>query len=317
MMGRTSFGALAIACAALAGDVRADVFGTGGNQFTIDFVYVGNVSNGNDGTAYGGVGYEYQIAVREVSQDMIDKATASGLTNVTAGAHTGAEPAASISWYEAAAFVNWLNESKGYQKAYDLAWTGSTWTQHLWSASEAWVVDGTNLFRHRDTYYVLPSEDEWYKAAYHKNDGITANYWDYATARDSAPTGTVGGTLPFTAVYDDAYGSPVPSDPADVDMAGGLSAYGTMGQNGNVWEWNESALDGANNSSVESRGFRGGDWASASGNLLATFRTGSAPGTEITQIGFRVAMVPEPSGWVWVLVAAGGLLAARRGRRRF
>ncbi len=323
-MGRISFGALAIACAALAVEVRADVFGTGGNQFTIDFVGVGNAGNANDAGAgggiysspYGGVGYSFNISTWEVSQDMITKATASGLANVTAGAHTGAEPAANVSWYEAAAFVNWLNESKGYQKAYDLVWTGSAWTQNLWSAANAWTQDGTNLFRHKDAYYVLPSEDEWYKAAYHKNDGVTANYWDYPTASNLLPTGTISGTLSFTAVYDDPYGNPAPSDPADVDQAGGLSAYGTMGQGGNVWEWNESAWDGSNDSSSELRGLRGGYWANDWFYVDSQDRSTSTPDVESFLLGFRVATIPEPSGWVWMLVGAGVWLVVRRGRRR-
>jgi formylglycine-generating enzyme required for sulfatase activity len=307
----------------LVAELRADTFGTGGNQFTIDFVSVGNAGNANDAGAgggsyfsdYGGVGYDFNISTWAISQDMIDKVTASGLANVTAGAHTGDEPAANVSWYEAAAFVNWLNESKGYQKAYDLVWTGSTWTQNLWSAANAWTLDGTNLFRHKDTYYVLPSEDEWYKAAYHKNDGVTANYWDYPTASNLAPTGTITGTLSFTAVYDDPYGNPVPSDPANVDQAGGLSAYGTMGQGGNVWEWSESAFDGLNDSTSEDRGLRGGTWGGAEGILRSSFRGNGNPVAQIVDFGFRVAMVPEPCGWVWMVVAAGVLLGVRCRRR--
>jgi hypothetical protein len=41
----------------------------------------------------------------------------------------------------------------------------------LWSSAQAWQVGGQNLYRHKDAYYFLPSEDEWYKAAFHKNDG--------------------------------------------------------------------------------------------------------------------------------------------------
>lgn len=306
------------------GDLRADTFGTGGNAFTIDFVGVGNAGNADDAGAgggsynspYGGVGYGFSMSTYEISQDMIDKATVSGMANVTAGAHTGAEPAANVSWYEAAAFVNWLNESKGYQKAYDLVWTGSTWTQNLWSAANAWTLDGTNLFRHESAVYFLPSEDEWYKAAYHQNDGVTANYWDYPTASNLAPTGTISGTLSFTAVNDDPYGNPVPSDPADVDQAGGLSAYGTMGQGGNVWEWTESAWDGVNDLPLENRGVRGGAWYSFEGFLRSSYRLQGDPTIQNNDIGFHVAMVPEPSTWVWVLMAGGMLLVVRTARRR-
>ena len=35
--------------------------------------------------------------------------------------------------------------------------------------------------------WVIPTEDEWYKAAYHKNDGDTGNYFDYPTSSDTVP----------------------------------------------------------------------------------------------------------------------------------
>ncbi len=160
-----------------------------------------------------------------------------------------------MSWYEAAAFVNWLNTSTGHQAAYNLTYSGG-WSMELWDGpTQAWQAGGENLYRHKDAYYFLPSEDEWYKAAYHKNDGVTANYWDYATGSNSIPTAVASGTGAGTAVYNGLTGSP-----AAVNNDGGLSSYGTMGQGGNVWEWNESAWDGLNDLSSENRAIRGGTW---------------------------------------------------------
>src|SRR4029079_10966402 len=132
-------------------------------------------------------------------QDWITKATADGLLNVTADAWSGMQPAANMTWYEAAAFVNWLNTSTGHQAAYQLNANATALT--LWSSAQAWQAGGENLYRHKDAYYFLPSEDEWYKAAYHKSDGLTANYWDYATGSNSIPTAVSGGTDSGTAVF--------------------------------------------------------------------------------------------------------------------
>ena len=88
---------------------QADLFGTSGNKFTIDFVSIGNAGNAADTTTYGEVPYEYRVSTYEISQDTIAMATASGMANVTAGAWIGHQPAATITWYEAAAFVNFLN----------------------------------------------------------------------------------------------------------------------------------------------------------------------------------------------------------------
>ncbi len=293
-----------------------DSFGSGANTFTIDFVDVGNAGNANDAGAgggsysspYGGVGYDYRISTYEISQSDITNATASGLSNVTGGARTGNEPAANISWYEAAAFVNWMNTSNGHQAAYDLTFS-SGWSMTAWGASNqaaTGVDSGTNAYRHKDAYYFLPSEDEWYKAAYHQNDGVTANYWDYATGSNTIPTPVASGTTSGTAVING------PSDPADVNLAGGLSPYGTMGQNGNVWEWNESAFDGVNNLTDEGRGIRGGSWGNSEDPLRSSNRANLPPTFEFADIGFRVASIPEPSSIVMLLFAASALLLRRR-----
>jgi hypothetical protein len=298
----------------------ADSFGSGGNAFTIDFATVGNSGNANDtgggggsfSSPYGGVGYDYRIGVTEVPQSWIDKATALGLANVTAGAWTGfsgQQPAANITWYEAAAFVNWLNTSTGHQAAYNLTFSGS-WTLSLWAASDAWQLDGQNLYRHKDAFYFLPSEDEWYKAAYHQNDGVTANYWDYPTGSNTLPTAVGTGTASGTAVF-----NTVVVAPAFVTTDGGLSSYGTRGQGGNIQELIESAFDGVNDSATENRVRRGGDWTDNGGSLRSDIRVSVLPGTETTTYGFRVAsVVPEPAT-TGLLLAGIGAALARRPRR--
>jgi len=294
---------------------HADTFGSGGNAFTIDFVNIGNAGNANDAGAgggsysspYGGVSYDYRMGVVEVSQDWITKATNLGMTNVTAGAWTGSQPAANMKWYEAAGFVNWLNTSTGHQAAYQL--NGANTALTLWTSGQAWQAGGENLYRHKDAYYFLPNENEWYKAAYHKNDGVTANYWDYATGSNSIPTAVASGTTAGTAVYDS-----VTASPAAVNNAGGLSAYGTMGQNGNVWEWTESAFDGINNSPSELRASRGGNWDSIESDLRSLSNAGDAPSDFSEILGFRVAsVVPEPTSAL-LLLGSGAMLLLRRRR---
>ncbi len=318
-------GHLLAACAALAGGfatspLQADNFGSGGNAFAIDFVNIGNAGNADDSGAgggsysspYGGVSYTYRMGVTEVPQDWITKSTNLGMTNVAAGAWTGSQPAANMDWYEAAAFVNFLNTSTGHQAAYNLTFSGS-WSMTLWSSGDAWQLDGENLYRHKDAYYFLPSEDEWYKAAFHQNDGVTANYWDYATGSNTTPLEVSGGTVPGTAVYDPTVDG-TPSAPANVDSNGGLSTYGTRGQNGNVWEWQESAFTAPNDSPSENRAFRGGYWNDFSeGFLRSSARYGYDPAVSNDGVGFRVASVPEPSSAM--LMLGSGLMFLLRRRR--
>ena len=284
---------------------QADTFGTSGNEFTIDFVSIGNTGNAADTTTYGAVPYEYRASIYEISQNDITKATASGMSNVTAGAWSNNQPAANINWYEAAAFVNFLNTNSGKTAAYDLTFSNSQWSMALGSSEQAWTAGGTNLYRNKDAFYFLPSENEWYKAAYYNPGG--SNYFLYPTGSDTAPTAVASGTNAGTAVYNNAA-----SVPAIVASAGGLSPYGTMGQGGNVWEWNESALDGTNSSSSENRAQRGGRWSGPEFGLSSSGRSGNGPTFESDTIGFRVASVPEPSTYVLVLMGAGALYLWKR-----
>ncbi len=318
-LGATLAGMLAIIDAS----ARADSFGSGANAFALDFAEVGSPGNADDAGAgggrfsspFGGVAYGYRMGVTKVPQDWITKATNSGMTNVTAGAWTGMQPAAFMQWYEAAAFVNWLNTSTGHQAAYDLSFSAG-WRMALWSSDAAWDNDpgagqDLNLYRHKDAAYFLPSEDEWYKTAFHKADGATGEYWDYATGSNAAPIGVLGGRVAGTAVYDDPYRNPVPSTPAEVDNTGGLSPCGTQGQGGNVFEWLESAFTGPNDAPSEDRAFRGGNWNNSEINLRSSARGLAAPTASNNYLGFRVASVsvPEPSsalllmgsGFIWLL----------------
>jgi len=283
----------------------SDTFGTSGNAFTIEFVSIGNAGNAADTTGYGAVPYQYRVGTYEITQNAIDKATNSGLADVTAGRWSGSQPAANISWYEAAAFVNWLNTSTGKQKAYDLTFSNGSWSMELWSGGNEWTEGGTNLYRNKNAYYFLTSENEWYKAAYYNPAG--SDYFLYPTASDSAPTSVASGTDAGTAVYKTGG-----TAPAIVDSAGGLSPYGTMGQGGNVFEWNESAFDGANSSPSGTRAVRGGGWGSTEVGLRSSFRVHYDPTFVYDDIGFRVASVPEPSTYALLLMTGAGWLLWRR-----
>ena len=281
---------------------QADIFGSETNTFDISFVNIGDVGNAADTTGYGAVPYAYRIGLNEVSGNDILKATASGMSNVEAG--SGNRPAAGISWLETAAFANWLNTSTGKQAAYDLTWDGAAWSMNLWSSADAWQLGGENLYRHKDAYYFLPSENEWYKAAYFNS--LVSSYFEYATGSDTAPTPVTGGITSDTAVY----GQPGREGPlpAEVFNAGGLSTYGTMAQGGNVTELLESAFDGVNDSVFDLRATRGGDVSDGFGPLTSGNRAANTPTHEHHYIGFRVASVPEPSTYALIFMAGAGWL---------
>ena len=206
-----------------------------------------------------------------------------------------------MSWFEAARFVNWLNADAGHAPAYKFDPAGAF---QLWAPGDA-GYNPANPFRNAQAVYVLPSIDEWYKAAFY--DPALGVWWDYPTGSDDPPTPVASGTDPGSAIYNQ-------SGPADIDAAGGASWTGTIAQAGNVSEWHETAVDLTNSTDIEPRVVRGGSWF-ANPNPLdfqAAFFGSSQPFVSPRNVGFRIAAVPEPTAIVNLTTAAAALLLRSR-----
>ena len=261
-----------------------------------EFVTIRDAGNAVDApqepqnVGYGDVSYVYQIGRYTISEGDIatyNAAPVNSTRQITLD-NRGTDKPATISWNEAARYINWLNIREGFQPAYKFDTGGVNDNISLWAVADSWTAGGENRYRHKYTTYFLPSENEWYKAAYY--DSQADVYYTYATGSDTLPTPTAGSTITGEAVY----AQPGGQGPADVNNAGGLSPYGTMGQGGNVYEWIESALfstlQGTNDPATEARGVRGGSWVSDPPNQ-SNFRSGNNPDSEIFSNGFRVAKV--------------------------
>ncbi len=302
---RTTMLALVLFCSTA---VNADSFGSGANAFDIDFVTIGNPNNSDDITGNpnpaGKVEYTYRMGQFEISEDMVNKANALGGLGLTHDNNGANKPATSMTWYEAAHFINWLNTDNGGSPAYKFDSGGFF---QLWQSGDA-GYNSANPYRNTEAGYYLPSMDEWYKAAYF--DSTTNSYGDYPSADGSQPTAVGSGAAANTAVYD----QPFAAGPADILLAGGMSPSGTVGQGGNVWEWEETDYDLMNGSGLDDRGFRGGSWRSNFANLRSLDRGFITPTRASETVGFRVASnIPEPSTVLLASVAACfGLLMPRR-----
>ena len=75
---RVPAGLLTVFAALLPAAASADSFGSGANQFDIDFVTIGNPGNAPDDTGYGAVASTYRIGTYEVSRGMIGAYNAIG-----------------------------------------------------------------------------------------------------------------------------------------------------------------------------------------------------------------------------------------------
>jgi hypothetical protein len=286
----------------------ADTFGSGANSFQIEFVKIGSPGNPPDANPNpaGAVPYEYRIGKYEISEQMIDKANALGALGITKDTRGSDFPATSVTWYEAARFVNWLNTSKRYSPAYKFDVTDNF---QLWEPSDV-GYDPNNRYRNRHAFYFLPSIHEWHKAAYY--DPAAGIYYDYPTGSDNVPDGIdFVGDPDFEAVFNDGGNN---AGPNDITNVGVLSAFGTVGQGGNVWEWEETAFDRINDQANEQRRIPGGSWGTghtvmhASNTLI-----GIGPLFVSNSVGIRIAsVVPEPTTAVLFVIVLTPLVACRK-----
>ena len=347
------------------GIARADVLNMPAGQTSIDLVWVADNNNPNDSTGYGSVGYAYQMDKYEVTNaqycqflngvlptiNSVETGTVllddrygvynrwmetqvyGGInydplaaTNSHFSVKSGYEnkPVVYVSWYDSVRFANWLQNGQGSGSTETGTYTitGGGKNSGTVAIPDA-ATRATWDYQHK--HWVLPSENEWYKAAYYQpaaKGGDTDGYWDYATATNLVPYSDNPLLMAYannSANYynndgisgngvNDGYavGPPYLTNVGAYSQS--LSYYGTYDQAGNVWEWNEAIIIGSY------RGVRGGSWYDDSFFLAPSCRIyGYDPSYECSNYGFRVASVPEPGSITLLLAGAvAGLIWWRR-----
>jgi|SRR6185295_4359067 len=332
---------------------RADVFHMPPGQTSLETVPVDNLSNANDpatGNLYGGVSYAYRIGTYEVTNaqyteflnakasisdpyglytSLMASATQGGITQSGTSSFTYSvkpgfanKPVAYVSWYDAIRFSNWLTNG---QESGDTESGTYTITGGGINSGTVAIPNGAQRAAWASTsslHWLLPSENEWYKAAYYKGGSTNAGYWLYPFRSNTVPTGDVPPGASNSANYYGHNGFAVTQEGAfsagqvyltDVGAyTSALSPYGAHDMGGNVDEWNEALLSGS------TRGIRGGDFGGPSSTLAASHRNSFNPTIADEGFGFRVASVPEPSSFALAaigMLVALGWIARRRASR--
>lgn len=191
----------------------------------------------------------------------------------------GNHPVNFVTWYDAVRFANWLNNGQGTGDTETGAYTLLGGTPTPWN-------DG--ITRNAGARVFLPSENEWYKAAYY--NPTTSSYFAYPTSSNSAPTASAPSANSNSANYNN-----VVAHPTDVGAyTGTTSPYGAFDMGGNVFQWNEARIP-------PSRGALGMTWADFIGDgnddeMSSEDRHGFGPTTESNGIGFRVASMSAVIG---------------------
>jgi formylglycine-generating enzyme required for sulfatase activity len=309
-------------------------------------VTVGNAGNAdNETTGLGGVDFEFRIGKYDVtiqqyadflnavaksdSHSLYDTQMAADL-NIAGIARSGASgsytysvmdnfgssanrPITYVSWFDAARFVNWmangqptdLNDPDDATEngAYDLA-----------SAEPGFAPQKNAINPHTGappTYY-LPTEDQFYKAAYfspNRGDTGVAGYFLYAAQSDTTP-GNVVGSCPnqvniYRGVYSFTQSSIYTSTQNYLTDVGAFSGspgfYGTFDMNGNVYQWNDLA-----GTTSASRGLIAGFWFGGPSSAMNTTVASQTPTYAGNDTGFRLAapaLPPSPTCGVAMTVS--------------
>ena len=333
---------------ALAGIVPA-------HAVTIDLVTVGDPGNAADTTGYGAVGYEYRIGKYEVtigqyteflnavakqdtyalySVNLMSTSDSGGIVQTGSPgsyfyyatisdyyrpipqATAANRPISNLSWWQAARFANWMSNGQPTGAQSVSTTENGAYALNGTVSGTAPAVNLINPTTGLSPSYRLPTENEWYKAAYYKGGSTNAGYWDYATQSDVSPGNTPGSGSNQANYWNGKYSVTQSSNLlggqnhlTDVGaFSASPSAYGTFDQSGNALELND--LTGG---ASLARGRRGGDW-SQNWAEVSSFVRYEYQGN---YGGFRLAApvaVPEPSTWLMGL--AGLVCGACSVRRR-
>ncbi len=269
---------------------------------TFEWVTVGDPGNACDpqgvGRCFGAVDSIYRIATHEVTNaqyvEFLNAKAASdslGLYNTEMGTWGGItrsgspgsytysaipgrenKPVSSVSYFDALRVINWLHNGQG---------NGNTETGAYTLLGGTATPSNTFVERNAGATIFLPTDAEWYKAAYYNtSSGI---YYDYPAGTDtqivcSAPTATpntanCGGVVGDFTDVGSYPGSPGPS--------------GTFDQGGNVSEWCDFIV------TFDHRPTRGGQLGGLAEYLRGAVLEYEDPTFEWPGTGFRVASVAD------------------------
>ncbi len=324
---------------------KADVFNMPSGQTSLQFVTVGDAGNKADlltGGTLGSVGYTFQMGKYDVTfgqyTAFLNAVAASdpyGLYNSSMGtlfstqgisrsgssgsysySVTGSAPGAAnmpilrTTWGDAARFCNWLQNGQPTSGTEGNA-TTETGAYQLSGATSNAALLAVAAPAHSGTgaaQFFIPTENEWYKAAYYKSGGTNAGYWIYPMQSNTAPDNSLALALSESNdanfLTNSGYTDPIYYLTPVGTFAASPGPYGTFDIGGDSYQWNET------NYSNTYRGVSGGPYYLGS-NFLTSYIGTIGSGPSVNGYGFRVAssvVVPEPSTLVLLGAGAIGLL---------
>lgn len=212
-------------------------------------------------------------------------------TSTSWASRSGDRPIPWVTWFDAARFANWMHNGAVIGAATE------TGAYTLVNYQEKGYVA-----RNPSARFFIPSEDEWYKAAYYDPLKSGSNlYWNYPAKSDKPPRIALESTTPLApaANFQNLYKgnpagvlTPVGAYCSVTPANNSASYYGTCDQGGLLWEWTEAAYPSP--SLGPNRIVRGGSWGPGLTPLRKTIRRDYGPMGEQPfyfddDTGFRLA----------------------------
>lgn len=296
----------------------------------IEFVTVGDPCNMPDPNyAWGQVDYVYSMGKYELTNgqyieflNAVARTDPNGLYNPDMGGELGGiertgspgsysygpkggdaawlnRPVNFLDWFDCLRFCNWMHN-------------GQPWGDQDPNTTEDGVYDlslGINAVRKEEASFFVPTMDEWYKAAYYKGGSTTADYWEYATRSDQQPAMRHPRDDNGNSANYHIYGYPhIIGPPYWTGEVGAYSLshgpYGTLNQNGNIYEWTETVRF---TSSPHQPYSRGGGWFGFAQHLPRSAYEVRVPSSTNGEVGLRLAAVSgDPYRPLFLLGPNGG-----------
>ena len=313
----------------------------------IDLVTVGDPGNVADTAAdsgnpagQGAVAYTYQIGKFDVTDneyaafltakaagsdpynlwDSIMQTTADGgIDRTGSGPYTytvkpgqGNQPVVGVTWFDALRFVNWLDNGQGNGNT-------ETGSYTLLGVSTPTPSNFRTISRNPGTQWVLPSEDEWYKAAYYNEQAArtpatgpirhaatrprprralrrnnSANFYNATTGYALTQSTSLVSTFDYL--------TDVGAYMVRLAPTGRSTRVATFGSGTRRTSWE-----------TVPRGHARWSFATTYELNSPARNDGYAPANEDYHVGFRVAYVPEPGSLT--LLAAGAIASIVYWRR--
>jgi hypothetical protein len=243
--------------------IAQDIFAMPVGLKSLEFVEVSSSGNQPDSNGYGAVPYDYRISKFEITtaqwvaflnskarserdgglwnNDMdksrsgdgvrceIRRSGDEGSYSYSVADEFANRPVTHVSYLDACRFCNWLHNGQADGDVETGAYTLKGY----------WGTDGRRIRRNPGAKYFIPTENEWYKAAYFDPQLPGAGgYWKYPTRSNQKPSRQID-SINGANWFDQGYLDPVYYFTQVGSFSKSSSPWGTYDQAGNVFEWTE------------------------------------------------------------------------------